>query len=151
VLRRSELVAVASHELKTPLTTIRMILMLLGEGSDTFTERQREILETALLGCEELGSTTDELLDVTRIEAGQFRLDLAPVDLSAILDAVLRLLRTRIDDAEVRIEVRREARPAIVSGDPTRLRNVMTNILANALKYSPRGARSRRGRLSARY
>jgi NtrC-family two-component system sensor histidine kinase KinB len=138
---RSELVAVASHELKTPLTTIQMNLMLLGEASDAFTERQREILETALLGCEELGSTTDELLDVTRIEAGQLRLDLAPVDLSAILDAALRLLRTRIDDAEVRIEVRREVRPAIVSGDATRLRNVMTNILANALKYSPRGAR----------
>jgi NtrC-family two-component system sensor histidine kinase KinB len=138
---RSELVAAASHELKSPLTTIQMNLMLLGEASEAFTDRQREMLETALLGCEELGSTTDELLDVARIEAGQLRLDLAPVDLNVILDAALRLLHTRIDDAEVQIEVRREARPAIVRGDPTRIRNVMTNLLANALKYSPRGAR----------
>lgn len=138
---RGELVAVASHELKTPLTTLRMNLMLLGEATDAFTPRQREMLEAALLGCEELGSTTDELLDVTRIEAGQLRLVLAPVDLNAILDSTLRLLHTRIDDTEVRLEVRREARPAIVRGDPTRLKNVITNLLANALKYSPRGGR----------
>jgi two-component system, NtrC family, sensor histidine kinase KinB len=138
---RGELVAVASHELKTPLTTLRMNLMLLAEATDAFTLRQREMLDSALLGCEELGSTIDELLDVARIEAGQLRLDLVPIDLNTILDSALRLLRTRIDDAEVRLEVRREARPAIVRADPIRLRNVMTNLLANALKYSPRGGR----------
>jgi two-component system, NtrC family, sensor histidine kinase KinB len=138
---RSELVAVASHELRTPLTTLRMNLMLLGEAADGFTPRQREMLEAALLGCEELGSTTEELLDVARIEAGQLRLALAPVDLNVILESAIRLLRTRFDDAEVRLEERREARPAIVLGDSTRLKNVITNLLANALKYSPRGGR----------
>jgi two-component system, NtrC family, sensor histidine kinase KinB len=138
---RSELVAVASHELKTPLTTMRMNLMLLGEATESFTFRQHEMLEAALLGCEELGSTIDELLDVARIEAGELRLDLAPIDLNTILDAALRLLQARIDDADLLLEVRREARPAIVHGDPTRLRNVMTNLLANALKYSPRAGR----------
>jgi NtrC-family two-component system sensor histidine kinase KinB len=138
---RAELVAVASHELKTPLTTLQMNLMLLGEATESFTPRQRELLEATLLACEELGSTTEELLDMARIEAGQLRLDFAPVDLYAILDSALRLLRTRFDDAEVRLEVRREARPAIARGDPIRLRNVMTNLLANALKYSPRGGR----------
>jgi len=138
---RSELVAVASHELRTPLTTLRMNLMLLGEDSNAFTPRQREMLAAAMLGCDELGSTTEELLDVARIEAGQLRLEVAPVDLNAILDSALRLLRTRFDDAEVRLEERREARPAIALGDPTRLKNVITNLLANALKYSPRGGR----------
>jgi two-component system, NtrC family, sensor histidine kinase KinB len=138
---RAELVAVASHELKTPLTTLQMNLMLLGEATESLTARQRELLAATLLACEELASTTDELLDVARIESGQLRLDLVPVDLNAILDSALRLLRTRIDDAEVRLEVRREARPAIVRGDPIRLRNVMTNLLANALNYSPRRGR----------
>ena len=138
---RSELVAVASHELRTPLTTLKMNLMLLGEAADAFTPRQREMLDAALLGCEELGSTTEELLDVARIEAGQLRLALAPVDLNAILDSALRPLRPRFDDAEVRLEERREARPAIVLGDATRLKNVITNLLANAVKYSPRGGR----------
>jgi NtrC-family two-component system sensor histidine kinase KinB len=136
---RSELVAVASHELKTPLTTIQMNLMLLGEGADAFTERQREMLETALLGCEELGTTIEELLDVTRIEAGQLRLDLAPVDAHTVVESAFRLLRSRFDDAEIRLEFRPEPGPAIVLADATRLRNVLTNLLSNALKYSPRG------------
>jgi NtrC-family two-component system sensor histidine kinase KinB len=135
---RSELVAVASHELKTPLTTLRMNVMLLGEAADTFTPRQRAMLDAALLGCEELRATIDELLDVTRIESGQLRLDLGPVDLNSIVDSAVRTLQTRFDDAEVRLEVRHEARPAIVLGDASRLRTVMTNILSNALKYSPR-------------
>jgi NtrC-family two-component system sensor histidine kinase KinB len=135
---RSELVAVASHELKTPLTTLRMNVMLLGEAADTFTPRQRAMLDAALLGCEELRGTIDELLDVTRIESGQLRLDLGPVDLNSIVDSAGRLLQTRFDDAEVRLEVRHQARPALVLGDASRLRTVMTNLLSNALKYSPR-------------
>lgn len=136
---RSELVAVASHELKTPLTTVRMNIMLLGETSESLSQRQQAMLGAALQGCEELGSTIDELLDVTRIESGQLRLDLGPVDLNGIVDSALRVLRTRFDDAEVRLDVRSDARPAIVHGDASRLRTVLTNLLSNALKYSPRG------------
>jgi NtrC-family two-component system sensor histidine kinase KinB len=136
---RGELVAVASHDLKSPLTTLRMNVMLLGETAEAFTTRQRAMLDAALLACEELGSTTEELLDMTRIEAGQLRLDLGPVDLDGIVDAAVRLLRARFDDAEVRLDVRREAEPAVVLGDASRLRTVVTNLLSNALKYSPRG------------
>jgi NtrC-family two-component system sensor histidine kinase KinB len=82
---RSELIGVASHELKTPLTTLRMNLMLLGEKADNLTARQQEILAVAVSGCEELAGTIDELLDVTRIEAGQLRLDLALVDMYAVI------------------------------------------------------------------
>jgi two-component system, NtrC family, sensor histidine kinase KinB len=116
-----------------------MNVMLLAEAADAFMPRQRAMLDAALLGCEELGSTIDELLDVTRIEAGQLRLDLGPVDLDGIVDAAVRALGARFDDAEVRLDVRREARPAVVSGDVSRLRTVLTNLLSNALKYSPRG------------
>ncbi|WP_159452250.1 sensor histidine kinase [Singulisphaera sp. GP187] len=136
---RSELVAVASHELKTPLTTLRMNVMLLGESAETFTPRQRSMLDAAVLGCEELGNTIDELLDVTRIESGQLRLDLGPVDLNQIVDTSLRVIQARFDDAEVRLIIRRDVRPALVLGDPSRLRTVLTNILSNALKYSPQG------------
>jgi two-component system, NtrC family, sensor histidine kinase KinB len=136
---RSELVAVASHELKTPLTTVRMNVLLLGEAAETFTPRQRAMLEAAVQGCEELGSTIDELLDVTRIESGQLRLDLGPVDLERIVDSSLRIMRTRFEDADVRLEVQRNARRTMVFGDPSRLRTVLTNLLSNALKYSPRG------------
>jgi NtrC-family two-component system sensor histidine kinase KinB len=136
---RGELIGMASHELKTPLTTLRMTLLMLGEEADNLTARQREMLTAALGGCEELGTTIDELLDVTRIEAGRLRLDVVPVDLTALLDHTLRALRPRFDDAGVRLEMERCPGPAVVRGDAARLRTVLNNLLANALKYSPPG------------
>ncbi|AGA30827.1 sensor histidine kinase [Singulisphaera acidiphila] len=134
---RGELIAVASHELKTPLTTLRMNLMMMGEVAEAMNHRQREMLEAALQGCEDLGSTIDELLDVTRIEAGQLRLELGSVNLAATLDSVAHLLKARFDDAGIRLDVRCEARPLFVPGDTSRLRTVIANVLSNALKYSP--------------
>jgi NtrC-family two-component system sensor histidine kinase KinB len=136
---RSELIGVASHELNTPLTTLRMNLLLLGEKADNLTPRQREMLDAAVRGCEELGSTIDELLDVTRIEAGQLRLNLSSVDLSAVLAQVVRGLQPRFDDAGVHAEVVCDGEPAVVRGDTARLRIVFANLLTNALKYSPAG------------
>jgi NtrC-family two-component system sensor histidine kinase KinB len=136
---RGELIGMASHELKTPLTALQLNLLLLGEGATALTPSQREMLDAALRGCQELAGTIDELLDVTRVEAGQLRLDFAPVDLAAILDHVLRGLRPRFDDAHVQVRALRDVEQALVRGDPARLSNVLTNLLTNALKYSPPG------------
>ena len=134
---RSELIGVASHELKTPLTSIRMNLMLLSEEAKRLDARQREMITAALLGCEELGSTIEELLDMTRIEAGQLRLNLAPVDLCGLLHQVMNRLQPRFDDAGVHFVFTVDFEPAMVIGDAARLASVFTNILVNALKYSP--------------
>jgi NtrC-family two-component system sensor histidine kinase KinB len=136
---RTELIGVASHELKTPLTALRMNLMLLGEEDQHLCQRNREMLSAALAGSEELESTIDELLDMTRIEAGQLRLDLAPVDLGAILGRVQARLQPRFDDARVAYRLTADDGPAIAQGDAARLTSVFTNILVNALKYSPQG------------
>jgi NtrC-family two-component system sensor histidine kinase KinB len=137
---RTELIAVASHELKTPLTTLRMNLMLLAES--TPTEWQRDLVVTALLGCEQLASTVDELLDVTRIEAGKLRLDLERLDLYAAVDRTVDALRPRFEEAGVRIDhVRGTSSPAVVRGDPARIAAVLSNLLDNALKYTPAGGK----------
>jgi two-component system, NtrC family, sensor histidine kinase KinB len=73
---RSELVAVASHELQTPLTTLRITLLMLRESSHLMPERQRELLATSLIGVEQLTEIVHEFLDLTRIEAGELRLNL---------------------------------------------------------------------------
>jgi NtrC-family two-component system sensor histidine kinase KinB len=101
--------------------------------------RQQQLVAAAVQGCEELGLTIDELLDVTRIEAGQLRLNLTPVDLSAVLATTARGLQTRFDDAGVRLVVERGSAPVVVQGDPARLGSVFANLLTNALKYSPAG------------
>jgi NtrC-family two-component system sensor histidine kinase KinB len=136
---RAELIGVASHELKTPLTTVRMNLLLLGEEAQGLTARQREMLGAALGGCDDLGGTIDELLDMTRIEAGPLRLDLAPVDLAVVLEQALRPLRPHFEDAGARLSVTGDGGPAVARGDGARLRLVLSNLLTNALKYSPPG------------
>ena len=138
---RKELIAVASHELKTPLTTLRMNLLLLDERSQDLSPRQREILATAVQGCEELGSTIDELLDLTRIEAEQLRLAEAPVDIQALVARLIQALQPRFDDAAIAVALERTGPPAVVHGDAARLGIVFGNVLTNALKYTPRGGR----------
>jgi NtrC-family two-component system sensor histidine kinase KinB len=138
---RSELVAVASHELKTPLTSLRMSLLLLQERADNLTPRQREVLAAALQGGQELADTIDELLDLTRIEAGQLRLQQERVDLYAVIDQAVRALRPRYEDAEITLGIDREASEATIRGDAARLRIVFANLLTNALKYTPRAGR----------
>ena len=134
---RSELIGVASHELKTPLTTLRMNLLLLGEQAKNLSTRQHEILTAAAAGCDELAATIDELLDVTRIEAGQLRLHVATVDVYMILDRALKPLRPRFDDAHIQVALDRRTVPAMVTGDADRLVLVFSNLLTNALKYAP--------------
>jgi signal transduction histidine kinase len=136
---RSELVAVASHELKTPLTSLRMDLLLLRERADNLTTRQIEILTAAVQAVEELAETIDELLDLTRIEAGQLRLQRELVDLQVVMEQAARSLRPRFEDAAVRLRVIHEAPTALVQGDAARLRIVFLNLLDNALKYTPAG------------
>lgn len=137
---RTELIAVASHELKTPLTSLRMNLLLLREELRNLSPRQREILEAALSGSEELGSTIDELLDLTRIEAGQLRLDFDRVDLAALAERVVAQAHQRFDDKGVSLRFVPETE-AVVRGDEARLRIVLANLLSNALKYTPPGGK----------
>jgi signal transduction histidine kinase len=110
-----------------------MNLLLLGETADNLTARQQEILGAAVAGCKELSSTIDELLDVTRIEAGQLRLNLTHVDVYGVLDRTLNPLRPRFEDARVRVQIEQAGFRAVIQGDPERLALVFTNLLTNAL------------------
>jgi NtrC-family two-component system sensor histidine kinase KinB len=137
---RLELVAVASHELRTPLTTLRMTLLMLQEASDALPGRHRALLETAVLGAEQLASTIDEFLDLTRIEAGQLRLNCEPVDPPQLVEGACQSLRPRCEEAGISLEVEAGADAAApFRGDPARLRVVLTNVLGNAAKYTPEG------------
>jgi NtrC-family two-component system sensor histidine kinase KinB len=136
---RSDVVAVASHELNTPLTSLQMNLLLLQEKAENLSTRQREILNAAVRGGQELGTTIDELLDLTRIEAGQLRLIEQRVDLAAVVEHSVERLRPRYDGAEVALRVVKDTPNASVRGDAARLGLVFANLLTNALKYTPKG------------
>jgi NtrC-family two-component system sensor histidine kinase KinB len=137
---RMELVAVASHELRTPLTTIRMTLLMLQERAARLDERDRELVATALLGVEQLAVTVAEFLDLTRIEAGQLRLHLDRVDVERLIAEAIAAAGPRAEEAKISLQVSVDGGcPSALRGDASRLGVVLSNILRNALKYTPPG------------
>jgi NtrC-family two-component system sensor histidine kinase KinB len=138
---RAELIAVASHELRTPLTTLRMTLLMLKENLTSLPPREQELVATCFTGVQQLGETIDEFLDLTRIEAGQMRLNLDRVDLRSLLEQVARRWSPRALEQDVELIVKPS--DAQIDGDPVRLRVVFDNLLSNALKYTPRGGQIR--------
>jgi NtrC-family two-component system sensor histidine kinase KinB len=136
---RLELIAVASHELKTPLTPLRMNLLMLSEEWSALDERPRLMLDSALAAVEDLGKTIEALLDLTRVDAGQLRLSTERLDLGRLVDEAVRQCASRFEEFGVRLQVHKDVRRAFCQGDAARLLLVLNNVLANALKYSPAG------------
>jgi len=138
---KTNLVGTVSHELKTPLTGLRMAVYLLLERTlGPLSPGQVEMLESARDDADRLLRILDSLLDLTRLEAGASALDrrpLAPVDL---VEAVAAEARGFIGAAQQQLEVRCEPGLGELSVDPVRLRHVFINLLTNASKYSPAGA-----------
>jgi NtrC-family two-component system sensor histidine kinase KinB len=138
---RSELVAVASHELQTPLTTLRMTLLMLQEGVHVLPARQRELVATSLIGVEQLSETIHEFLDLTRIEAGELRLNLEPIHIASIIAEALRRVEGGANAKGISLGTHGDSDLPRISADALRLRAVFDNILSNAIKYTPNGGR----------
>jgi NtrC-family two-component system sensor histidine kinase KinB len=137
--RRADLVAVASHELQTPLTTLHMTLLMLNEDSDALTRRQTQLVDTAMVGAEQLTETVSEYLDLTRIEAGQLRLSWDRVDVVALATQAVRRAQVASGVPGARIVLATEGEIPVIWGDESRLRLVLNNLLSNAVKYTPAG------------
>ncbi|HEY5951417.1 MAG TPA: ATP-binding protein, partial [Kofleriaceae bacterium] len=139
---RLELVAVASHELRTPLTTMRMTLSMLQEHAAAYAQRDRDLVATAMVGVEQLSVLVDEFLDLTRIEAGELRLQWTRVSPRELVERVRRSFTAACEQAEVTLQVQyADALPASIVADHARLAMVVSNLLSNALKYTQAGDR----------
>ena len=155
VKRRDEFLAMLGHELRNPLAAICSAIDLLGEATleDPNAVESREIIDRQ---SRHLGRLVDDLLDVTRINSGKIVLERQPIDLVEVVRRCLKLLEDggRTQGHDVRFSAAPE--PLIVEGDGDRLDQVVTNLLVNALKYTPPGGwikvsvRSERGQAELR-
>jgi NtrC-family two-component system sensor histidine kinase KinB len=137
--RRADLVAVASHELQTPLTTLHMTLLMLNEDPEALSRRQIQLVDTAMVGAEQLTETVSEYLDLTRLEAGRLRLSWDRVDLVALATQAVMRAQAASGVSGARIVLSTERDVPVIWGDASRLRLVLNNLLSNAVKYTPAG------------
>lgn len=135
---RSRFLAKVSHELRTPLHGILGLARLLHlESADATTSHRLELIESS--GTHLLGLIND-LLEVSRMDAGHFELQRAPFDLAAQLDELADLFSLRAADKGLRFDLHSTLpHPCWVLGDAARLRQVLSNLLGNALKFTREG------------
>jgi two-component system, OmpR family, sensor histidine kinase BaeS len=133
---RRELVVDVAHELRTPLTILRASL----EGmTDGVIEATPAALSSAHDDVLRLARTVEDLEALARADSSGLRLEVRPVDLSAVVSEAVAPLEAHFQAAGIELITR--LAPASVSGDPHRLRQVATNLLTNALKFTPAGGR----------
>ncbi|MBI1257567.1 MAG: PAS domain S-box protein [Chloroflexi bacterium] len=133
--QRSNLVAYASHELRTPITNLKTRLYLL--------RRRPEYLDDHLVVLDEvterMQSLVEDLLDISRMEHGLIPLRLAPLNLQAVTEAVVMLQTPEAQRKNLDLRWRQPDEPVVVSADRERLIQVITNLVTNAINYTPEG------------
>jgi signal transduction histidine kinase len=137
---KSEFVAMVSHELRSPLTSIKgyVDLVLEGEGGPV-TEDQREFLGVAIENADRLLALINDLLDIARIEAGHVEVRSEPFDIAAVITQVTRVLQPQRQAKGHELTVTVEGGLPAALGDPERTAQVLTNLVSNAIKYTPPG------------
>jgi len=137
---RDEFLSVAAHELKTPMTSLRGYAQLLGreyERSDTPNpDRARRAAVTIQVQADKLARLVSQLLDISRIESGKLALERKSTDLSQLVRDVIETARAQLKEHSL---VARLPAELIIDIDPLRVEQVVTNLLDNAIKYSPDG------------
>ncbi len=139
-LHKIAFLANMSHELRTPLNAILGFSQVLREGLfGELNEKQREYVEDILSSGHHLLSLINDVLDLSKVEAGQIELEIAPFSLRNALESGVVMVRERAARDGVRIELSAVPDVDVVAGDQRRVRQVIFNLLSNAVKFTPAG------------
>jgi PAS domain S-box-containing protein len=137
---KSEFVATVSHELRTPMTPIKgYIEFLLMGGAGELNEQQLQFVDIIKSNVDRLSILVNDLLDVSRIEAGKVALSFQPINLQETLDEVIAstIRLSQEESRPVTIDTNMPDEIPSIYGDPERVRQIFSNLLDNAYKYSP--------------
>jgi signal transduction histidine kinase len=138
---KSDFVAYASHELRSPLTSIKGFVELLGRDPDALDARQREFIAIILRSTDRLVELVNDLLDVARIEADSVDIARRPIDVGEAVREVAELMGPRISEKDQRLGIYVSPALPLAMADPTRIRQIIHNLLTNAHLYTENGGR----------
>ena len=135
---KTDFISVASHEMRTPMTSIKgSIELLLGGYAGELPAESNELLGICLTAVDRLIRLINDLLDISKIESGKMELHLARLSVPDCVHKSMRSLRSLAEVNKVTVKAEHDDRLPDVMADRDRLEQVITNLLSNALKYSP--------------
>jgi len=135
---KSEFISSASHEMRTPLTSIKNAVdIILKRKAGEITDVQEKFLSMAKRNIERFASLIDEMLDISRIELGKIKIAVEPLDLRTPLDMALASLRFKAKEKSICIQNGIPSTLPRAYGDAARLEQIFINLLDNAIKFSP--------------
>jgi len=135
---KSEFVAVVSHEVRTPLTSIKGSLELLGdERFHVLPPPQKELLSICQANTERLISLINDILDFSKLESSKLSLNLESVEVGRIVPEAVDHIKNLAGMKGIAIDIHMEGSAGVIEADPMRVAQVITNLLGNAIKFSP--------------
>ncbi|MGK5012728.1 response regulator [Janthinobacterium sp. MDB2-8] len=136
---KSVFLANMSHELRTPLNSVIGFSQMMADSSSMFEEEKHNLAIINRAG-HHLLTLINDILELSKIEAGRMQLQTGPVDLNGLLDEVLEMVRMRLSDQGIALQLERSGVPPLVRLDGAKLRQVLLNLLSNALKFIEQGS-----------
>jgi signal transduction histidine kinase len=137
---KDDFVLTASHELRSPLTSVQGFAELLMMERESLTPRQVETVEIILDNCRHLVRLLNDLLDLARSDAGRLAIRPKPTRLGPLIEDVVRSMRPQTDSSAQTLTERIDPDLPLVEVEPDRIRQILVNLVTNAHEYSPEGA-----------
>jgi NtrC-family two-component system sensor histidine kinase KinB len=141
---KNEFVMTVSHELRTPLTSIGMSIDLLIEsGKKKLDAKEQELLSAAHEDVNRLKALVNNLLDLSRIEAGKMEMEFSSISIRLLFEKVVSIFKTPAEEKGVTLSFHSSEEISNVKADLDKIIWVLTNLISNALHYTPQGGRIR--------
>lgn len=138
---KDEFISMASHELRTPVTGIRGYVSMILDGTITEAEKIKEGLEMVKGATERLAVLVEDLLNVSRIEQGRMKIEASPTNIIPIISNIVKELDVQAKEKNIKLEYKNiPDNLPFVNIDPDRMRQILINIIGNAIKYTKQGS-----------
>ncbi len=138
---RDEMVGVVSHDLRNPVAAVKMLSRTLLRAPENDRTQARESIELISQAAEQMDALIRDLLDVNRLDAGKLVISPVSVDPSALLTDSLQTLRPLVDEKGIGLDLQIETILPKVMADPERIQQTLSNLVGNAMKFSPTGSK----------
>jgi CheY-like chemotaxis protein/nitrogen-specific signal transduction histidine kinase len=136
---KTDFLAIVSHEIRTPMTGIMGMIRLLMDTS--LTPKQKEYADTLQYSCNALLALINDILDFSKVGVKKMDIETISFDLNRLIEGVVPLMSSRADEKKITLKTDVDPKtPRILKGDPTRIRQILLNLIGNAIKFTDKGS-----------